>query len=312
MRVPTVCLIVNPASGRGRGAVRQEAVERELQARGVPYSAAVTAAPGHATGLTRDAVHGGARLLFAIGGDGTVRDVAAGIIEAQSHGAVDHAHGPVLAILGGGTGNDLARSLRIPAAVGPALDLALSGPTLPLDAWRWNDTVFVNVAGVGLDAAVAEAVNHRFRKLRGTLAYIAAFLHTVPRFRPLELRLSCPQGDWRGRAWLAAFANGRFYGGGMEIAPTADPTDGALEVVVVEDVPRLELLRQFPKLFRGLHVGHPKVRTMRVSGVTLEASEQRAMIDGELIGTVPAELRRIESCLRVRSPGGTGRARKSA
>jgi diacylglycerol kinase (ATP) len=279
-------------SGRGRGAAAIEAAAAALKARGLSPDVRPTQHPGHAVELARRAAKEGADLLLVCGGDGTVRDTAEGL---------DGADLPV-GILPGGTGNDLARTLNLPRETGAALDTALSGRDRLLDVWRWNEVPFVNIAGIGLDAAVAGVVNRRFRRLTGTLAYVAAFVLTLPRYRPQELRLEWPDGEWSGSAWLAAFASGRSYGGGMLIAPDAVPDDGLLDVVVIEGVGKVELLRQFPKLFAGTHVKHPRVRTLRLPSVKIEAAPQEATIDGELIGAAPAAVSQAGRPFRVRVP----------
>jgi diacylglycerol kinase (ATP) len=287
-----VAVIANPASGRGAGAVRLRSALEILRARGIHPRALPTERPGHAIELARTAAAEGADLVIALGGDGTVRDVVEGLGDGDL----------ALGIVPGGTGNDLARSLGIPRELEPALRTAVEGGERRLDVWLWSDTPFLNVVGLGLDAAVARAVNERFRRLKGTAAYVAALAATLPGFRPFALSLQWPEGEWSGRAWLAAFANARCYGGGMQIAPAAVPDDGLLDVIVVEDVSKLELLRQFPGIFSGRHVKHPRVRSFRVSRVEVEAEEQAVTVDGELIARAPASVIRAGYSLRVRVP----------
>jgi diacylglycerol kinase (ATP) len=287
-----VVLIGNPVSGRGRGAAALDAAAAEVRARGIDPQVLRTEGAGHAVELARGAVTRGAGLVLVSGGDGTVRDV----VEGLGGSAVP------LGILPGGTGNDLARALDLPRDIPAAVSAALSGEERALDVWLWNGTPFVNVAGVGLDAAVAGAVNRRFRRLRGTAAYVAALLATLPAFRPTSMSLRGPGLEWSGAAWLAALANGCCYGGGMRIAPDADPGDGLLDVIVIEDVSKPELLRQFPRIFSGGHVRHPRVRSLRGESVRIEAPEQEATIDGELIGRTPATITRAPAPVRVRVP----------
>lgn len=290
-----LALIYNPASGRGRGARSVDQLLQLLEGRRLAVRKLPTQSPGHAVALARQVAREGADLLLALGGDGTVRDVAEGLGGASL---------PV-GLLPAGTGNDLARTLGIPQDLSTALEIALSGHPRALDVWRWNDTPFVNIAGVGVDAAVAATVNRKYRSLSGTLAYVAAFLTTFPTYQPFEIRLRGPQEEWSGKIWLAAFANGRCYGGGMKIAPTALPDDGLLEVVIVEAIPRLELLGQFPRIFSGTHLQHPRVHRLRVPSIEIETAPQQATIDGEIIGSTPARITRSEHPLRVQVPGGS-------
>jgi len=292
-----VTLIGNPAAGSGRGAVALGRAEVALVARGIQPVVLPTERPGHAVELARQAVTDGTSLLLVLGGDGTIRDVTDGLLSA-----LEGPTRPPLGILPGGTGNDLVRTLDIPTSLTAALDIALGSHEADLDVWHWNGTPFLNVAGVGLDAAVAGVVNSKPRHVKGTLGYLLAALATLPRFEPTELTLRLPDRQWSGRVWLVAFGNGRCYGGGMRIAPEAELCDGLLDIVVVEAMPRVELLGQLPGLFSGKHIRHPRVHVMRAECVEVEGLNQEVTLDGELIGRVPAVVRRAKTPLRLRVP----------
>ena len=291
-----VYLLGNPVSGRGRGAKALAQIAALLKARGVEIEVLRTCGPTDAIRLARQAVESGAELLLVAGGDGTIRDAVEGIVSAAS------ARATTVGILPAGTGNDLARTLGISTNLERAVEVALAGTERELDVWRWNDTPFVNIAGVGLDAAVAGAVNRKFRALHGPLAYLAGALYALPRFQPFPVTLQLPEGEWSGTVWLAAFASGRCYGGGMQIAPAADPHDGLLDIVVVEETSRGELLRQLPGLFSGRHVTHPKVRIVRAASVSVHAPPQDVTLDGELLGVTPGRVWHDDSRVRVRVP----------
>lgn len=295
-----IAIIGNPASGRGRGQASLAAVEQGLRARGFQPELLPTRSAGHAVELAREAALRAPALVVAVGGDGTLRDVSEGLLAARQTAPT---HLPVpLALVPSGTGNDFARTLGIPRVPDAALNTALEGATRELDAWLWNGTPFLNVAGLGLDAAVGKEVNESHHKLRGTLAYVAALFTVLRHYQPFELSLQWEGGEWSGRAWLAAFGNGKCYGGGMQIAPAAVPDDGLLDLVVVEDVPKLELIRQLPGLFSGKHVRHPRVRTFRVARVSVSAPPQPVTLDGELIASPPAEIVLSPYRLPVRVP----------
>lgn len=298
---PRVTLIANPASGRGSGARVLHAAADLLRARGLSPRILATERSGHAVELAR-AARSDTDLVLVIGGDGTTRDVVEGLAGADVP----------IGLLPAGTGNDLIRTLGTPRSLAAALEVALTGAERRINVWAWNDVPFVNVAGIGLDAAVAGAVNRRFRRLGGTAAYLLAFGLVFPTFQPLPLRLKWPEGEWEGKAWLAAFGNATCYGGGMRIVPDAVPDDGLLDVVVIENVGRGILLRQFPGLFSGAHVRHPRVRRIRTSEIRVELSGAAgdcalATIDGELLARAPATIRRLPATVRVRVPRSAGR-----
>lgn len=288
-----VALLANPVAGRGRGAAVLREALRELEHREIPFQAWTTATGRDAVRLARELPP--VDLLFLVGGDGTLRDAVDGLIQRS-------APPPPVALLPAGTGNDLARHLGLPGQLKELIHVGIHGAERSLDVWRWNDVPFVNVAGIGLDAAVARAVNRSRGRLRGMAAYLAALATVLPRAQPFPLRIEWPGGLWHGRVWLAAFANATHYGGGLPIAPNALPDDGCLDVVVVESVPRLELLRQLPRLMRGAHLSHPRVKRFRVEEVGLDAPPQDATLDGELLAGAPARICRAAFRLRVRVP----------
>ncbi len=257
------------------------AVSESCSTYGVKCTCMQSLAPGHSEDLARTACSMGSDLVIAVGGDGTVRDVMAGLQGSRVP----------LGLVPAGTGNDLARTLGIPVDVERAVGIALSGRSRRLDVWLWNGVPFVNVAGVGMDAAVARVVNERFKFLTGAAAYVAGFLTVFPRYKAMRVKLNWENGAWDGSAWLVAVANGQYYGGGMKVAPAAVPDDGYLSVIVVEGIPRGQLLCQFPRLFTGTHVRHPGVRCIQVRELSISGDAHIATIDGELLASTPATIR---------------------
>lgn len=271
--------IVNPAAGRRR---------RSLEDLTFEGGVLKTEYPGHATELAREAAlrHS---LVIAAGGDGTVGEVATGLIGTDA----------TLGILPLGTGNDFARM------VGSTGEILRTGVDASCDAIRWScgaRTGFsLNIAGCGFDAVVADRINRGFRQLSGTTAYVVGVLDTLRTYRPAPIRLTVDGQSLETTVTLCAIANARYYGGGMKIAPDAQIDDGLLDVVLVEGVGRAEFLRAFPRVFKGTHLSHPKVRFLRGRRVRLETEPSLpVMSDGELIGTSPAEFEIVPSALRVR------------
>jgi YegS/Rv2252/BmrU family lipid kinase len=288
-------LIANPVSGGGSGRTVAEQAMAALGRRHVAVDLRYTQSAGDAERLAREAVADGADLLLALGGDGTIRDVAVGLGDS----------GVPLALLPAGTGNDHIPTHRLPSDLEEALVIALQGRDLPRDLWLWNERPFLNVAGFGIDAATAAVVNTKLFALRGALAYLVGLVITLPSYQPLPitLRWECcgNASEWNGRAWLCAFANGKFYGGGMRIAPEAEPDDGLLDIVIVEDVAKGELLQQLPGLFSGRHVMHPRVKVFRAERLQVEAPQHVVSLDGELYEGPPAVITRAPYSVNVRT-----------
>ncbi len=299
--------IVNPVAGDGRALHLEPWLRRHLSG-GAPRATVVeTEAPGHATELARRAAADGHDRVVAVGGDGTIQEVVNGLI--------DGGNGPSLGILAGGNGNDLARSLGLPRRGEEALHVALgaevtridvgvaSHPEGPDDGVRY----FAAAGGVGFDAQVAATMLHRSWWQRGRVGYFVSTLWELQRFRNQHLRLvlDTPDGPrtLERTVLFVAFANGMYYGGGMQICPSAALDDGWMDLCIVGDISRLETIRQLPGMYHGGHVTHPAVEFQRARSVTLEGDgETRAHLDGEPYGTVPLRLELSHRALAVAAP----------
>ncbi|AIE87519.1 diacylglycerol/lipid kinase family protein [Fimbriimonas ginsengisoli] len=284
-----ISVILNPAAGRGQAAK----LVRELVGRLGPILE--TSGPGDAERLARRAADDGG-IVVAAGGDGTVGEVAAGIYGSDA----------TLAILPVGTGNDFARTLGVaslPVALA-AIDQRTAKP-IDLIRWRCGDAggLAINIAGCGFDALVAERINKGFRYLRGTSAYIAAVLTTLRSYRPAALTVIVDGETIETTVMLCAVANAKSYGGGMLVAPNAEVDDGELDLVVVEGIGKVEFLRAFPSVFKGAHLTHPRVRSIRGRSISIHAEPPLPVLsDGELVGVTPAEFEVIHNALKVVVP----------
>lgn len=293
--------IVNAASGNGRGAKVWNALERELQRRGVDYVASMTAAPGHATALAQRMVReGDYASITAIGGDGTVNEVAAGLL----------GRGVPLGHIPSGSGNDFARGLKLPAEPVEALEALLRGESVNIDVGRIGASVFVNSFGAGFDGEVARVSNgSRWKRWMnrvglGAVTYGAIVLAVLGTYRPVRMRVLV---DGRARefddVWMVVAANLPYYGGGMHICPRASGTDGEMDVCVVHGLGRWKLLRYFPLIYRGAHVALPYVTMLR--GVRLQLRSDRPLschVDGESAERYDAEATLVPGALPVIVP----------
>jgi len=284
-----IAIVANPRAGRGRGARVLRRLRRAVEAERVE----VTSAPGQAAGLAHEVAEDGAELLLVVGGDGTLREVAQGLVDAS--------RSPAVGLIPAGTCDNQARGLGVPVRTEKAIEVALSGAERPVDVWLWNGEAFLGVAGVGFDAAVANRAG-RFRRVHGTLAYVAGLCATLPKQRPFELAIDWPEGQWSGQAWMAAFGNHSTYGGRMRIVPGAVVDDGMLDAVVVGEMSRPRLFTHFPRVFRGTHTQVPGVHTARAGWFGVRASGEYVILDGDVVGTLPAVVARAQRPLVVRVP----------
>jgi diacylglycerol kinase (ATP) len=277
--------IVNPRAGVAARRTR-EAVEC-----GRPswsdYAVYLTRAPGHATELAREAVKGGADLVLAVGGDGTVNEVARGVLGSAA----------ALGIVPVGSGNGLARALGIPLRPGPALGALESGVRRRMDVGVLNGRPFLNVAGIGFDAAVGHAFHERGRRggRRGLLGYVRLSLLELRAYRAPRLAVEAGGARIDVTGFVATFANGPQYGSGAVVNPGGRLNDGQLEVVVVEDRPLWRLLLAAPRLFTGGLDRVPGIHRLPCATATVTATPPSAVhCDGDpagATGRVVVELR---------------------
>jgi diacylglycerol kinase (ATP) len=293
---PALC-IVNPASGGGRSARLWPDLLDRLTRGGLAVEHALTRGPGHATALAADAARTGVGLVVAVGGDGTLNEVVNGLVDEQGR-----AHATV-GVLFTGRGRDGARTLGLPGDPARAVARLLAGRPaardLGLVRWRGGHRYFVTVAGAGFDAVVAQ----RALGLAGpgTIPYLRAVAGSVRGYRPWPLRLSIDGTPPRTlRAAGVMFANGPCCGGGMRIAPGADPTDGALDLVVLGGLSRGALVRWLPTVYWGGHLRHPLITLERVATVAVASDERLPLqVDGEPWGEAPFDASVVAGALRV-------------
>jgi len=258
---PRVCVIVNPAAGRGRGGRMLPAVRAAFSAVGVG-DVRTTTGPGEEGDLARRAIAEGCTTLVGVGGDGTWSNVAAAILAAGADCR--------LGLLAAGTGNDFAKTVGAPARdLAASARLAVEGPDRHVDVGTVEGHTFLNIAGFGIDIAVLEELG-RVRWLRGDALYLYAALRQLFGYPGLEVEVASPAGRrGGGRHLMLIIANARHFGGAFHIAPGADPADGLLDAVSVLDAPLLGRFRLFGAVTRGRHGAHPEVRTEQAARFTL-------------------------------------------
>jgi YegS/Rv2252/BmrU family lipid kinase len=299
-------IVVNAAAGAGRARARWPALERALRRRGVPFEAAFTSRSGDATRLATEAISRGYAGVVAVGGDGTINEVVNGLMLAGERSQTDPA--PLLGVLPSGTAQDFARSAGIPLRAAAAIELLARPHPQPLDVGRIRFEAggvryFANYAGVGFDAMVAVRARRWGRVLRGALPYVVGFFAVLRGYRNQQFVLrvdDAPPLVPPRRINMIILANGANYAGVLRIAPRASLSDGQLDVVIVGDVGRLELLASLPLALFGQHVAHPKVTSLRARVVAITAAKSvPVQSDGEVAGRLPARFDVLPGALRL-------------
>ena len=294
-------IIVNPAAGAGRARRLLPWLRERLAAR-PDARLEVTAGPGDAVVWASDAWERHDRVV-AVGGDGTVQEVVNGILAAGGRGA------ETLGIVPVGSGNDLARSLGLPADPAAAWSAAIGRHTTPIDVARaerdgGGARWFASAGGIGFDAQVAASMAVRRRWQRGRAGYLLTALAELRRFPNRLVRMTLDSGEViERRVLLVAVTNGAFYGGGMHIAPGARVDDGMMDLCIVGDISRLDALRQLPNLYRGRHTGHPAVEMRRTRTLAVEGEAGSLVhLDGEPFGALPLRVEMCAAALTVAVP----------
>jgi diacylglycerol kinase (ATP) len=307
--------IVNPMAGRSRRNARAwQSMQAALDGAGVRFEVAVTAGPGDGARLAAWAWTEGHRRFLVAGGDGSAHDVVNGLMQArQDVGVTDdvQAHDlPTLVPLPLGTGNDWARSLRLPRSPARLAQLVSHGHAVPHDVGRIDFPAaaapalascwFINVAGAGFDAHVIERMP---AQTPSGLAYLIGALRELGRYRsPLfTIEAGAPgAAPVNGRMLLAFVANGRYCGGRMLVAPQALQDDGALDVVTIDEVGRLRALPKLIKLYTGGLQGDRLARHRASESVLIESDPRTGVeADGQWVGQTPARFTLVSGALRV-------------
>jgi diacylglycerol kinase (ATP) len=279
---PGLVVVANPAAGHGRAGRLIGKVTTALHRLRLPHEVRVSESGPDVERLAREAAEGGARIVAALGGDGTASLAANGILGT----------GAALAALPAGTGDDFAKGIGA-GKLDAAVELLANPKTVDLDVIEVTTGAdkrsFLNIAGAGFDSEVNETANGMTVKLGATGTYVAALLKTLSRFSPASFTIQVDDERMELDAMLVEVGSGRWTGGGMKVLPDAVMNDGLLDVCIVEALSKPAFLRAFPRVFVGSHTTHPRVRMRKGSRVQVEAN-RRVLVyaDGELVGSLPA------------------------
>jgi diacylglycerol kinase (ATP) len=287
-------VICNPASSGG--SYEPEELHRELE--GYDLEWITTQSPGDATEAAREWRDG---LLIVVGGDGTISEVVNGL------GRAGFSEGVTLAILPAGTGNDLAATLAIPDDPDEAEDVLRQNRVRTLDVVRVRsekvgEQFFINVATGGMGAEVSDAADGEMKKRWGKLSYLRASLEVAREYEAKEVTLTLDGVERKLRAVNLAIGNCRYAGSGWLAAPRANPEDGLLDLVVIEDVGVQEVLKLAPTVLADSdYLDKEGVFFARAKEIRVESSpgSLEFTVDGEVIGDEPAEFAVMPQALKV-------------
>jgi diacylglycerol kinase (ATP) len=304
-------VILNPHAGGGRAARTVDAVRAVLERHLGSIDLARTDRPGHAITLARDAAASGRALVVAVGGDGTLHEVANGVLEVGGVTAVGY--------VGQGTGGDFRRTFDLAHRLDAYAHAIASGREQRVDVGRVRYVTpegsagsrwFVNVLSVGLGGLVDRYVSDTTRALGGKAAYFWASARALAACKRSRLRCAVRLGDERHERHLDTFmmavCNGRYFGGGMHVAPMARPDDGRFEVVSLDAPSKLAFAVSSRAIYAGKHLSAPGAKHFSCDHirVDLEGDAARGVflldVDGEPLGGLPVEVELVPRALTLR------------
>lgn len=287
-----IALLTNPASGKGLGTRISEQALLRLRDAGFVVRDLVGRSADEALDLARQCVSDGLESLVVAGGDGMVHLALQAVGGSRTR----------LGLIPSGTGNDVARYFDIPRRdTAAATDVVIGGRERRVDLARIGPTYFVTVLAAGFDAVVNERAN-AMTWPTGQMRYSLATLSELRTFEPIPYVLDLDGEQHRFEAMMVAVGNGPSFGGGLRITEGALLDDGLLDVVVIRPMSKLELVRTYPKLFKGTHVHHRDYRHHRAKKVTIAAPGITAYADGERIAPLPLTVEVAPLALRMLVP----------
>lgn len=300
------CVILNPKAGSGKSLRMWPRLEPLFEEQLGPVETLFTAAPGHATQLARDAVEGGADLVVAIGGDGTLNEVVNGLLASREPLAKRAA----LGLCPLGTGGDFRRSALIPDAADKAIAALAEQEIRRVDAcvarFRGSDgspleRYFVNTASFGMGGEVAVSAKKNFlTQYSGTGAFFWATAVSFLSYRAKRVRLTFDDTTPVEASIMdVALGNGQFQGGGLHVCPRARLDSGETDITVIREAGFFEFLAALPYLYSGRIYSHPKCHHYRARRVVAESDEEVAIqVDGEALGKLPLEVQTLPAAIQ--------------
>ena len=294
MRCGTVFAIIdNPASGRSKRTPIVDKIEAMLRERGEEFQLFETECEGDGARQTRLALEAGFKKIVCIGGDGTLSEVVSEMAGSDA----------VLYVVPYGTGNDFARAYGLTGEPLQIFAAQLDGVPTCIDLGSVNGKPFINVSGTGFDVEVLRKTEDLKAVYPGAKAYRKAVLSVLSKYMPSEIEISVDgaAADKR-RVTILEIANGRYFGGGMHVAPGAKLDDGLFDVVSIKPVPSYMIPFLLPLFILGIHVYIPIVTVSRAKEIVIRGKDMIINIDGRLERMDEVKYRILPKALRIMKP----------
>jgi YegS/Rv2252/BmrU family lipid kinase len=298
-------VIVNPNAGKGRGGKDWKHISSLLDRKGIHFEARFSERKGHAERIAIEAVNSGFRNIIVVGGDGTLHEVVNGVLKNTACYSTEISIG----LIPVGTGNDWGRMFGIPLNYEGAVKIIDEEKTMLHDAgmviyFEGAETItryFINIAGIGFESAVVKRTNlQKERGYGGKFIYLYNLLVTLFSYKNKKVRITVDGEKKKYRTFSINIGNGRFCGGGMRQTPNAIPDDGLLDITVITEMGKIEIIRNLGILYNGQILSHPKIKGFRCKTFSIESDQPIYLeADGELLGHTPAHFSLIPSGLKI-------------
>jgi YegS/Rv2252/BmrU family lipid kinase len=302
----TLC-IVNPTAGHKRGEQRWNLIDQALRRQDFEYDAVFTRHTLHAVQITRDALNQGYNRIVAVGGDGTLNEVVNGFF--TENGLVINPDA-ALSLIPVGTGSDFSRIFNLDASQDRIFKLMASTASQSCDVVKTSFTdlnggktarYYINIGDVGIGSETCARVNCSSKVLGGFWSFLLAALYTIITYHNRNITTLIDGNEtYSGPCCLIAVGNGQYFGGGMKIAPQAVVNDGLLDVVMVKNFSKLELLANLARVYQGTHSSHAKVEFHRGSRVNIITHDKAYLeVDGETVGQGDIEFEVLPAGIKI-------------
>jgi diacylglycerol kinase (ATP) len=295
MKIPyKTAFVVNPTSGGGHAGKTWPLIASKLDRSGQLYKVYFTHEPGDGRVMAEKAVSEGAELVVAVGGDGTLYEVVNGIDLDKN----------IFAVMPLGTGNGFRRSCFLPRQWQNILEGLAFWTPRSIDIGVVNDSYFLNVLGIGFDAAVAELASEKYKIIKGYAAYVAAFFDELNVFDYFCTNIKSENWEVeQQKTLLVVIANGPYYGGGFNIAPHAVIDNGQLDLIIIRKQKKPETTILAFQALVGKHLDNAAVITAKVTDLEIDADHPVPIhIDGEVIGKLPVKIGVKPRALKILAP----------
>ncbi len=298
-------VVVNPNAGKGRGEKDWKRIAGLLDQQEICHTPVFTVSKGHAIHLTQDYILRGYRNFIVVGGDGTLNEVVNGVFTQQACHSTDI----TLAIIAVGTGNDWCKMYGIPSDYKGAVRIIREGKTILQDAGlteyyvgsRQESRYFLNIAGLGFDAAVVRRTNRqKDRGRKGKALYLINLLNSLLFYKPTRTELEIDGWKLSEDVFTISIGIGRFSGGGMMQTPRAVPSDGLFDITLVKKIGKVDLILSLKKLYDGSILEHPKIQGFTGKIIRIESIPSIHLeADGETLGHSPIQFRIIPASINI-------------